>query len=242
VKQLRIISLLFISNICLGQAPGYMGKKFMFGVSGCYSPTYSNLLIFDRTTVNYDGEEINRFLAPLRLGGGMKYVISENRTLQFDIYYQQIGVSTSSKNSSSYNNDPDGVTKGNPFKYSRASFVTYSFGLTQSVATAPVGRYFGSNVVLILADVESIDTDNNVYKTGNAMDFGLNSEYGIRRVFKDKIVLETGLNISIYFRGVAGFVTKESNDAAADRMISKALFANFINNFCTLKLGVYYLL
>jgi hypothetical protein len=219
-----------------------MGKKFMFGISGCYSPTYSNLLMFDRTTVNYDGEEINRFLAPLRLGGGIKYVITENKTLQFDIYYQRIGVSTSSKNSGAYNYDPEGVTQGNPFKYARASFTTYSFGLTKSLATAPVGRYFGSNVVLILADVESIDTYNNVYKTGNALDFGLTSEYGIRRVFKDKIVLETGVNLSIYFRGVAGFVTKESNNSAADRMISKALFANFINNFCTLKLGIYYLL
>ena len=238
--------LLFSGVMLYAQVPGYLGKRMAVGASLCYAPSYSSLLGDDYVNVNYSGQaRAVFFLNSLRFGGSFLYVLSESKTLNFDISYQQNGVTNAEPKDFAYDSytGKSFLGTGVSFAYARSRMITMSAGVLSSTShVAPVGAYVGNHLVLVLGTVEALDGKGNVYTLGTPFDFGYCLNFGFRRVFADNFMFDAGVNMNCYFRGLFAFVTRVGDKTAGELIQTNALFKNYFDNFCTGKIAVYYLL
>jgi hypothetical protein len=241
IKLLLLFLWITLSTQMQAQAPGYMGKKLMMGFIMNYSPALSAIAQGNNINIDYNGDVRNMFLSPLRIGGSMKYVITERKIVGLSISYQKTGVMTATEDNSDQQNS---ITNGNPFSYSRSAFTTIGISLSATPqSTAPVGFYFGQSLLMIMGNIEAVDTKNNVYTVDAAsLDFGYVAEFGYRRVAWDKVVIEAGFDLAFYGKGFISSFMRTEAASYADRTIYQACFKNYANNLLSLKLGVYYLL
>jgi hypothetical protein len=221
------------------QAPGYMGKKILVGITCHYSPAFS--VIIQKSNINYSGEDVNLMLNSPRLGLTFQYVIAEDKTLNLSMAYQRIGVAAPQPDYSSGSNSSF-LHPGQELDYAYASVVTiYAGAFSQRSHVAPVGEYIGNNLCFINTSVEAVDKSGGTYDLGNAWDIGYNLEFGYKRVIADKICVDAGVGMSFYARGLFSFFHQSDDRPLQEQLLAAAMFKNYVNNLCTLKVGVYYL-
>jgi hypothetical protein len=232
----------------------------MIGGGIAYSPATSFIflgfekegLLADNNTsltyLTYDGKAKHIFLPPLIYSGDIKFVVSEHTVLHAGVSFQKIGLSVDDKSVDEYYYDPynsnpqeSALTGSHTFSYARSRYTKFSIGFTHSHATAPVGGFIGNDFVLLLADVDAIDTKGVVHPLGQTVDIGYSVIFGYRRVIADAIVLETSTNFSFYGKGFLGFFGVFDEVDSIEKLKSAAVTQHYFDNIMQLRLSAYYL-
>ncbi len=233
-----------IAQVRAQKVPGYMGKRLAFGLSYDYAPAIAPLII--STESANDNELLNITLMSMvtstpRIGAFGRFVVSDQST--FDVSFNTQGITY--------------VTNREVDDYSWSSSPTYTIdyaksrtnSLTIGMSThpqniAPVGSYYSFGLILSQTSVSYKEKNSNEETLSN-VDIGYHGAVGVRRVFKDKVMAEFGINYNLYFGGFftsgrfSGFEQKQDN---ANNYLNYAYSANAWNNLLVLHLGVAYLL
>jgi hypothetical protein len=226
------------------KAPGYMGKKIALGVSYDYSPNIAPLIL--NLEGNNDGEFLN--LTPIdllasspRIGVFGRFVVGDQKT--FDVSINTQGVSYAS-NYLAEDNSWNGISNYT-IEYAKTRTNSLTLGMSNHPQNiAPVGSYYSFGIIFSQTSV-SYKEKNNSEETASNFDIGYHGAAGVRRVFKDKIMAEFGINYNLYLGGFfatgqfEGFAGKQEN---AKNYLKYGYSANAWNNLLVLHLGVAYLL
>ncbi len=220
-------------------AAGYLGKKTMIGATIAYSPAYGILL----SDYNSAHTVSDFFLSAPRFGISLKHVLSENNILYVDFTYQNILIQNDFEANTILPTYPYNITT--TYSKIRTGVMTFSAGYSKHLHNvSPVGGYFGGNFCLVVLNTQGFDASNKLITDfGQNFDFGWNNEFGVRRVLKDHLVIDAGITVTFYIRGLVSIFTQHSfDDTPTQHILNTALFRNYYDNLCTAKVGVYYLL
>lgn len=226
------------------KVPGYMGKKIALGVSYDYSPGIAPLIM------SLDGVSDEEFLniTPLsllvsspRLSAFGRFVVGDQKT--FDVSLSTQGVSYATN----YLVEGYSWLGSSPYtiEYAKTRTNSLTIGMSHHPQNiAPVGTYYSYGLILSQTSV-SYKEKNNSEETASTFDVGYHGAVGVRRVFKDKVMAEFGINYNLYFGGFFttgefdGFDQKTDN---AKNYLQYGYSSNAWNNLLVLHLGVAYLL
>lgn len=230
-----IVVLLGVSSAIAQKPPGYLGKRTLIGVCYDYSPGYGDY--FNLTHLRQDYSFSDFVMPNPRVGIMLKHVIKNNKTLNLSVNYQG-GTIAKNVDLDSYSNP------GNSYlNYFKSSTITYTLGLSDHQSNvAPMGTYVSKGI--IFAQI------NSTYKLGNSpeanrklADLGLQWGYGVRRIFYDKMAVDFGAEVNVYFIGLIenlGSLSEFQESSFENEYPERA--ANALNNLVVIRFGVSYLL
>jgi len=203
-----IISL-FLTLPCFGQAPGYMGKKFL--LTGEIS--FLNALFNPNHNMNHG---LNRFSFNFRSTTDLDYVVARNGTVgaTFDVFYTGM----------EYDWDtPDfdrllvpGIGPG----FDHARIFGYGYGINYKLyrnpdkaGIAPVGSYAKFDVMLLDVRVRPFDkqTDRPYPYADRFFTPALSVTFGRQRVLWDFLILRSGVQVGIVPLGIAPYLQQRDN-------------------------------
>lgn len=213
-------------------APGYLGKKTLIGVSYQYAPDYGALFYQDDLE-NFTAWDV--FLPSPRLALEIKRVIRTDKTLNIGLAWQSLKLA----------DHYEDFSQATGSYYQRKELRSRVMTLNVSVSThpyhvAPVGfyGYYGGGLAILNTDVPR---NNSEVSSVQSVDLCLNYGFGTRRVVADKLALDLGIDMNLYFGGFFSLLGRSSYDIST-RIKSQSMSVNFLNNIVSVRAGAYYLL
>lgn len=232
------ISFCLIQNRAQAQrVAGYMGKRFLVGIPVSYMPNIYGFFSSDNN-VNYKGNSPLYIFYPPKIGASIGFVSSNLRTLVLDVDFQNIGVRQIGPGYTSNN------AATTDFRYGRSKLVAFKLRIQKAFQhCAPVGGYKGLTLGLTSFNNSYInDSGAEVALDGN-IDFSVGYAGGIRRVYKDKIVLDLGVEYNMFFKAIGNMFDFESIDKTLQENVgTHAINKNGLNSILVCKAAVYVLL
>ena len=228
------ISFCLIQNMVLAQrVAGYMGKRFFVGVPVSYMP---NLLGLQLEDVNYNGEHRFYMINAPKIGASVGFVASNTRSIVLDVDFQNIGGTYMKPNV--FSSSPTDLL------YGRSKLVTYKFRLQNAFQhCAPVGGYSGITLGLTTFNNSFINVRGDVQPADRTIDYSLGYAGGLRRVYKDKIVLDLGLECNFSFKTIGALIDTENLYETDEQAVGTyAIIKNGVNNIIVCRAAVYLLL
>lgn len=230
---------LFFQSVSAQRVAGYMGKRTLLGLHASYMPNLYGLLR-PGSGINYNGESQFYMLNPLKFGVSAGYVVKNHKTIVLDVEYQRMGVLN-------YNFDP--------YSYSPSDALMREVDVTRSTLLAlklrfqnahqhcaPAGQYGGLTLGYTQFNNSYLDIFGKTKDAGSDYDWSIGYAGGLRRIYKDKLVLDLSLEYNLNMRAVSRFIKSELNETSLNENIANvAIYKNFLNNILVTRAAVYYL-
>ena len=228
------ISLCLIQNMVTAQrVAGYMGKRFFVGVPVSYMPNLLGLLSDD---VNYNGKSNFYMINAPKIGASVGFVASNTRSIVLDVDFQNIG---------GLFVDPDNYASSpTDLLYGRSKLVTYKFRFQKAFQhCAPVGGYRGITLGLTTFNNSYMNVGGDEQAADRVIDYSFGYAGGLRRVYKDKIMLDLGLECNFSFKTIGAFIYTETLYKTNEQKVGNyAIIKNGFNNIIVCRAALYLLL
>jgi len=234
-----IISLFLLQKLqAQNNVAGYMGKRLFLGVPVSYMPNIYGFVNED-ANVNFKGNQHFYMLNPLKIGASIGYVVSNLRSVVIDVDFQNMGV-TDKPEFSSFNN----VGVGTGFWYGRSSLTSFRLRMQKAFQhCAPVGGYRGITLGVVNFNNSYFDKSGKEVELANNIDFSVGYAAGLRRVYKDKIMLDLSLEYNLHVKAVGNIFNFDMEDMPTREVIGDyAISKNGLNNIIVCRAAVYLLL
>lgn len=206
MRWLSVI-LLFVSASVFGQAPGYMGRKFL--ITGDVS--FFNALFNPNHNMN---QGLNTFSFNVRSTTDLDYVIARNGTigLTFDVFTTGMQYKWQDQNYS------DLLVPNIDSRFDHARLFGYGYGINYKVfqnpnkgGIAPVGNYAKFDLMLLDVRVRPVDDNTDQAHSFSQRFFtpSMSITFGRQRILWDFLVLRSAIQIGFvplgftpYFQGL----------------------------------------
>ena len=216
---------------------GYMGKRFFVGIPVSYMPNIYGF-VNQEAKINYNGKNQFYMLNALKVGASVGLVTSNLRSVVLDVDFQNTGVAKESSSYYNFNGTPSN------FVYGRSKLISYKLRVQNAFQhCAPVGGYKGITLGLTTFNNSYINEQGVEVTTADELDFSIGYAGGLRRVYKDKIVVDLGLEYNMFVRAIGGIFDFESEDKAPEETVGNyAIKKNGLNSIIVCKAAIYLLL
>ncbi len=237
-NKLLFTLLIFVPFFSFGtKAPGYIGKKTQIGAYVCYMPDY--LSIRDGDTRDFKFNKKSLFMPSLLYNFQVSRVVSNKVDLSLQVGFLRYGI-TSPNNEIILQQAV--LSNGNDAEYSRASGVTFKFiARLNRDFQSPLGNYHGYGIAVLNQNVEMVDKFENTNELAKISDVGLCYETGTRRHIGANLILDLGIEATLYINGF----TQNSQDLGTTLFKDYSLFMNrkiyARRNIVNFKLGLNYI-
>jgi hypothetical protein len=236
-NKLLLIILMFVPLFSFGtKAPGYLGKKTQIGAYICYMPDYLSLR--DGDTRDYNFNKKSLFIPSILYNFQVSRVVSNKVDLSLQVGFLRYGI-ISPENEIFFQQPV--LANGNEAVYSRASGMTYKFiARLNRDFQSPLGNYHGYGIAILNQNVEMVDKFENTNELAKISDVGLCFETGTRRHIGANLILDLGIEATLFINGFSpnndGFDNdfKEYSLAMNRKIYARRNIANF-------KLGLNYI-
>jgi hypothetical protein len=232
-----IISLLGLQKVQAQNVAGYMGKRFFVGIPVSYMPNIYGFVNED-TNIDFKGNSQFYMLNTPKIGGSIGYVVSNLRSIVVDVEFQNMGV----------NNNPDfEIINGqivNEYLYGRSRLSSYKLRMQKAFQhCAPIGGYRGITLGLVNFNNSYIDKSGNEVDLGKTTDYSIGYAGGLRRVFKDKIIVDLSLEYNMHLKAISNLFDFEMDSKPSRELVAHyATNKNGLNNILVCRAAVYLLL
>lgn len=221
-------------NSSAQRVAGYMGKRTFVGASVIYIP---NVFSFGNAAASIDYNSNRKFYMrnSLKYGLSAGYTLSNDKSLVVDLDYQRMGLvdDGASELSRYYTKDE--------FTYARSIALGLKVKIQKAVQIcAPIGSYQGISFGLHRYQNSALNAQNNVIVFSPVYDASVGFTGGVRRVFKDKFMIDLGIDFNLHLRLFGAILMDESDIEKIARKYS--IRKNGFNNTVSSKLAFYYLL
>jgi hypothetical protein len=213
---------------------GYLGKRTFVGTSIVYIP---NVFRFGNSSAGIDYRNISKFymLNSLKYGLSVGYALNNDKSLIVDLDYQRLGLldNTASEIRGSY--DPL------DFLYARSTAIGLKVKVQNSVQfCAPIGAYKGLSFGLHQYNNSYLNTQKEEKYFSPVYDASIGFTGGVRRVYKDKFMLDLGVDLNLHIRLIGSMLMADDD---IEKIAKKyAIRKNGYNNILSCKAALYYLL
>lgn len=225
------------TNLSAQKVAGYMGKRVFVGIPISYMPNIYGF-VNESANINYQGKSQFYMIHAPKIGGSIGLVTSNLRSWVLDVDFQNIGVLSNSE--IDYNPYPSPPN----FAYGRSRLTTYKIRIQNAHQhCAPVGGYKGMTFGLTTFNNSYFNEQGSEIAAENTLDFSIGYGGGLRRVYKDKIVLDLGLEYNMYIKAIGSIFDFDSMDKALNESVGDyAIKKNGLNSIIVCKAAIYLLL
>jgi len=228
---------LFHNLVSAQRVAGYMGKRFFVGIPISYMPNIYSF-VNPEASINYNGKEKFYMVNAPKIGASFGFVSSNLRSLVLDVDVQNIGVTHDKYVSLNYNATPLN------YDYGKSTLVSFKLRVQNAFQhCAPIGGYKGITLGVTSFSNSYINLKGDEIAAENEIDFSIGYAGGLRRVYKDRFVIDLGLEYNMFIKAIGNVFDFEGIDRLPEESVGRnAINKNGLNSILVCRAAVYVLL
>lgn len=229
-----LLCVIFHQNSMAQKVAGYLGKRTFIGATVNYIPNVF-CLGNPASAIDYKNKSKFYMLNPVRYGISAGFAVKNYKSIVIDLDYQRMGL---------FDNTASEITNyyGNlDFLYARGTMLNLKVKMQKALQhCAPIGAYSGMTFGMQRYNNSYFNTKNEVFDFKPVYDASIGFNGGVRRVFKDKFMLDLGVDFNLHLRLIGSVLLPEENIEEIAKRYS--IRKNGYNNILSCRAALYYLL